>query len=386
MPSPHGQCNVKVSTQYLTNERDEVVPVGVVVDFLDLPAEDLDDASSCMDTVTAILVPIMALAVNASFDDPKNVLIYDADEGSNEHPLRLNILEYGGDATRTGSRLLPANVALAALDGFMKHPRANRISRALISYNEALTHWAMGHELRAVLALWVALENLDRLAVDACLAAGETRDQLIASWDAILPVRKCKQCGYELSPYESDLEAAARRMIILGGDSATYNTANNVSNGYEHGYTDFPSMHRATKVCRDSLVAHTRRFVVDLLGLETEIREVLLTAPFASPQRVDGGDVFVMLKLIGPADRLAPDGEDHPIIQPEIRTDAVELFDDGGLDITITHRLNVRVGEGIETIGDGFGTSDRTSAATLKRLVVEQADGTVREIDIDKGT
>jgi hypothetical protein len=74
----------------------------------------------------------------------------------------------------------------------------------------------------------------------------------------------------------------------------------------------------------------------------------LLQSPFDKPLALAGFTRYFHATLIGDADKLAPTGETHPVMQWEGRMKAYRLIDDHECAVEVEGKVTARKGEGIQ--------------------------------------
>lgn len=89
-----------------------------------------------------------------------------------------------------------------------------------------------------------------------CEQQGVDREGLVAAW------------GIE----SGQLDAEVRRRVLLRGDEATYKSAKEASDGFEHSFLDFDRVRLLSRDVRDATARYVRSAVFDFAGLEPQHR------------------------------------------------------------------------------------------------------------------
>lgn len=324
-------------------------------------ASELDEGVSSCRSVAELLIPPFALTANAWYGDLEVLIAYDQDDVDEIHPLVFNIIPDVPSPFIEGDRELEHDLAFAVADAMLNHPKAVRLHRAMVYYNEALLAWEPGKELRAVEALFIAAETLAPVALSRELET-KTRDDLIAEWGVKGPT--CPECAHTWVR-DGDLVTAARTHVIFQGDEQTQTRVRKVSDGLEHGFKDLPDLHKMAKDCRNDAARYVRRAILSLLGLSDATVDQLLTGRYAKPVRRDAVKHSISTVLKGAHDNLAPAGQRHPIFQVQLQTEDATISPDGKGELRMTKNVNVKLGEGTHADGLKLLASDRATAMNV---------------------
>jgi hypothetical protein len=111
------------------------------------------------------------------------------------------------------------------------HPERARLLRTTVQYVEALRSWSPGREITCLAHLYMGVEALTKAVVREHLRrTGGSEDQLLIDWQVD----------------RKRLDSEIRRRLIFQGDEHCFSKARAVSDGFEHGFTDFSEMRKLT--------------------------------------------------------------------------------------------------------------------------------------------
>jgi len=338
-------------------------PIPTVTAFdVYLDATDLDEAEKSARQVVEFFLPIMGFAANAAYDDPMVLLVYENAPVAGRHKYRQRLVRPKRDAVLLGSRDFDFELFAKLLQRILDHQDSLRFHRALVHYNEALTHWSVGKELRSVEALYIAVENLGPVVLNLAKKT-KSLDELRKEWAQILDPRKCPECKHTWVPDGSLTSAAIRKMVFLD-DHALLREVRSISDGLEHGFKDFPHLHEKSRLLRNKFQTTIRQAILSLIGVDKTVSEALLAPPFDLPKRQDGADTSFDTELEGIGGKLAREGRTHPELNLIYGFPSATLFPNG--DVTIEVRVDIT----FEALGDGVLAHNLTTGVDKAKSVV----------------
>jgi hypothetical protein len=362
--------DVRIATSYRDAGFTSHLPVYLSFDCT-LEGSDLDDAVNAALLTAAVLLPAIAFAANASYQDPAVLVAYDDDPSQRKHVLRFDQL-FPAENPFAGGREIQASTILNVVDALIANDQGERLHRSMVFYNEALLAWRPGAELRAVESLFVVAETLKTVALQSYQkATGLTDEGLGQQWQGVIAGALCPRCK-ERWTRRGDLESAARLKLVFNDRADVHTLARRVSDGLEHGFRDLPSLQTDARKCRDDTASLVRQCLIRLLCRDEETAQTLLSAPFDRPRRRDDVQCQTRMVLNGSGGCLAPAGHLHPVIEVERTIKDVVLRSDGSADVTRETPMTFRFAEGVtaENIGMRFGS--RATAVEIKEVSLKR--------------
>jgi hypothetical protein len=313
-------------------------------------AENLEQALGAFGQSLAVLGPILALAVNADIPEFEYDLAYDCTTATDEH--RITQWFRRPEAVPEIRKQRPINPQLtqSVINGVLTHPDGSRAYRACVQYQEALANWERGAELLAVMHLWMSVEALTKAFLRAeCASQGLDDDALCDSW------------GIE----KKNLDSEVRRRLIFNADDQCYRDTRDTSDGLEHMFQDFPTLHSNAAACRDGAARHVRAAIFRLIDVSAADASILEGDPYTEPLTLVDLDRTLHGSLAGPGDKLARAGEAHPHFQG---TWELKEFEDHGdrYDVTFEDNFTIACGEAITVTVSGMGTNVPVSRLDTK--------------------
>jgi len=164
--------------------------------------------------------------------------------------------------------------------------------------------------------------------------------------------------------------------VICNGDQPTYKAAYEASNGLEHGNLDMPSIRAVARQVTPKLFGYVRDGVLDLLDLETDVRErlgklrVLDVTPIHMEMR------GVLTGNVADADQLGFESDPYPRMDPQLTLDELTYGPDGQLTVSPRNTYTVRIAEGVQ-----FTPSETALVIGLNDPAGFEATGPVIEDD-----
>ena len=209
----------------------------------------------------------LAVVTNAAVGEVELELAFDSTPGREVRPFLRNYLppaEYIPLPPRTvNGEALP--VVLRAI---ANHSRPDRLHIAIVQYYQALQHWKPGHDTLALSHLWMGIEALTPVVLEAYLVRSAlTREKLLEAWN----IEKNK------------LDPEVRRRLIFAGDDDTYRKTKDASDAYEHGYKLFDEVLALSRGTRDLTAKYLRRAILEHLAIDDDLRRALLSHPYNDP-------------------------------------------------------------------------------------------------------
>jgi hypothetical protein len=313
-------------------------------------ADNLEQALESFGQTLAVVGPILAVAVNADVPEFEYDLAYDCTVATKEHRITQWFRRAEAQPQIRKQRPINAQLTQSVMNSVLTHEDGSRAHRACVQYQEALANWERGTELRAVLHLWMAVEALTKAFLRAeCTSQGLDDDGLCESW------------GIE----KRSLDGEVRRRLIFSGDDQCYRDTRNTSDGLEHMFQDFPTLHRNAAACRDCAARHVRAAIFRLIGVNDADVRSLEGDPYTEPLALVTLDRTLHGTLVGLGDKLARAGDAHPHFEG---TWELKEFEDLGekYDVTFEDNFTVACGDGITLTISGMGTNVPVSKLETK--------------------
>ena len=262
-------------------------------------ASSLDEAAEQFSRSAVVFLPVVAIAANASVDDPEMELAFETTATASERDfLQCHIPDEQG-APRRGRRIDPiATVAL--LEAIQRSVHRERVLRAVNQYRLSLQSWRFGYESIAVAHLWMAAEALTK----AVLRAEIQRRGLTSEADL------ASALGVDIKVLDSTI----RRQIIFAGDTECYENGKGASDGLEHGFLGFDEIRTRAASIRLRMARLVRNAVFDVLDVPAATATLLGSAPFDEPLGNWSMVRSIRGSLVGTGEQLAATGRPYPIL------------------------------------------------------------------------
>jgi hypothetical protein len=273
------------------------VPMGLMAEVRG-SAPSLDDAVQEFSRAVQSLCPVFSFIGNSTIEDMVPEIGYEVTPGVTDRDFfqqflseeRLLIIE---------RRRIPTDLTVRILDNFLHHAEAERIRRALAQYYQALRNWEPGQEVLAVAHLWMGVEALTPVVVRRfALEQKIDRAGMASLWQVD----------------ERQVEAEARRLLIMQGDSDAYSTARRASDGFEHGYLGFLELRKHADQVRLKVAEYLRQAIINELALDKSDAAALLAPPFNIPGHL-GLAKYLRGKLIAPTEEIAAPDQAYPFLK-----------------------------------------------------------------------
>ena len=333
-----------VNVLFRTRRKDRGFGLPTVLDLtieVSGKANSLDQAERRYNGVAQGASNVLALGANAIVEQPPVVeLAYDVTPEHEEHDFfqrrhpepPLELLQ---------GRPIHPFLLVPLYECFARQPEADRLNQAAAHYNIALSHWQPGSELLALNHLWIGVETLTPAFLKReCQTRGMNDEKLYKEWG--LPAAEQRRDRM------NKLAAEVRSRIIFEGDQECYRTAKNASDGFEHGFLSLRKAHDLAAKARDNTAANLRRAVFDLAELDRPTRSAFLDPPFNRPLERWRLDFQFRGKLVGPVNRLAPAGGEHPHFQWNEGNISATRLENGEVSVTFSDEsLTARFGNGV---------------------------------------
>jgi hypothetical protein len=253
------------------------------------PATDLHHAHELFGNAALEVSSIIALAANASMGLLEPELVFDASPETNEHEF-LQISVYDAPLTAVPGRRIDVGIVAALVSALAGHQERKRLLRATVQYVEALRSWRPGHEISCLAHLYMGVEALTKAVLrEHVRRTGRSEDQLLVDWQV----------------ERTRLDSEVRRRLIFQGDEECFTKAREVSDGVEHGFTDFNDMRKPAYEVVVKTAEYLRRAIIELVDLDPSVVERALGPKYDTPRGPLNLVRYIRGTLIGKPEQLA---------------------------------------------------------------------------------
>lgn len=295
-------------------------------------AESLDEAVTKFAGIGRTLATVVGFVANVQVGPPEVYLAFDSTPSHEDREFLETFLpdEKGlvsqGRTVRVDLLTVVGDAVLTLSD------ESPRVSRALRHYELALRNWYVGGEWLALNHLWIAAENLTKAAVRREAAArGMTEEQLAHEYDLVTDDPNRPR-------WRELLGARVREAVIFGGDTETYRTAKDASDGLEHGIWELTRVNSHALRSADQTFHHVRRTLAEMLVLPAEVVTQLLATP---PMDVQSLREVIRGQLEGAVEDPAPNDQLYPTLEWTLGIDSVTR-EGAAFEMKRKSRLTVR--------------------------------------------
>jgi len=282
---------------------------------------------------------IIALAVNADTGLLEPELIFDASPEKDQHDyFQVFIAE---DAIRAiPNRRIDVGLVQGLMAAIAKHSQADRLRRAAAQYSQALSLWRPGHEIECLAHLYIAVEAISKAVLrDHLRRAQISEDELAEKW---------KVEGTTKLERRKNIESEVRRQLIFCNDIACYREARKISDGFEHGYSDYDEVRKPAQELIVRCAHYVRRAIISILDLEHSVFERLFEPNYAEPRGPVSIIRYLRGTLSGKAEQLAAPDQRYPIMHWRTRIKSVIVDTEGKYSILPEETLTAKIGDGIQ--------------------------------------
>jgi hypothetical protein len=301
------------------------------------PAQSLDEAVTKFATIARPIATMAGFVANVRVGLLEVHLAYDC---TPDHDTREFVETFLPDQTGAvgEGRLIRQHLMMPACMALLTLRRDSaRVSRALRQYELALREWYLGGEWLALSRLYIAVETLTPAVIRKITTnRGISEEELAQSLDVATDAP-------DRPRWRQILNERTREQIIFDGDSDTYKTAKDASDGLEHGYLELSEIAQHAVKCADKTFFDVRRTILDLLELPIEIVNELMTI---KPKDVQSRRKVVRGRLVGAADDPAPEDKLYPILEWHSQVGSV-VREGSTFKMGSTDRMTVRARPGV---------------------------------------
>jgi len=231
-------------------------------------AESPDEAVALLAQRAAPYLQLVAVAANASVDEPEDLLVYapPTSDVVGQFLEQKPCSPPTPAATVRSITIEDLGDLANRLDG---HPDQERIHRAAAHYRQAVRAMDPINRVMSAEHLYMACENLGQVVFRRVCRqcevkpSGEGKHQL-ATEAGFTP--KNERSSQHLNDYDSHLRVTE----IFAGDRAVYDDLRAASDGFEHGYAGFDKVQSAAHASADAAFSMIRRAILNEAGVPAD--------------------------------------------------------------------------------------------------------------------
>jgi hypothetical protein len=296
------------------------------------PAKDLHHAHELFGNAALEISNIIALTANASMGLLEPELVFDVSPDTNEHEF-LQISVPDAPLTVIPGRRIDVEIVNAFVQALGAHSERERLQRASVQYAEALRSWRPGHEITCLAHLYMGVEALTKAVLrEHIRKSGGSENQLLVDWQV-----KRKR-----------LDSEVRRRLIFLSDDPCFDKARDVSDGFEHGFTDFSEMRKPAHEVIVKTAKYLRRAIITLVGMDVALVERALGPKYETPRGPLALVRYWRGTLVGKFDQLAAEDQLYPIFEWRSKLKSVRMGQDGLYQFEPDETLTAKFGKDVE--------------------------------------
>ncbi len=329
-PTELGPVNINYTSRWLKKNEFEV-PGHLWIEIRGQGTQ-LEEVISIFANAGLTGIPIMALSANAAIGDQDVEVAFENTSGISEREYFQSFIPPESEILHTG-RLINVESTHALLNALKTHPESERLLRAINQYLLALSSWKLGHSIINIAHLWMAVEALTKVKLQA-----ELRARKLGS------TKELADClGVDLNK----LDATIRKDLILKGDGECYKKALDASDGLEHGFKGFKELRELSKEVRHRMASYVRLSIFELANIDDAAKKILLSAPFDNPIGNWAIVKYLRGKLIGTGNQLAAPSNAYPFIKWRSEIKSFSIDQNGKFQIQVNESFTNELAEGI---------------------------------------
>lgn len=302
------------------------------------PGTNLDDAVGRAANLATSLTPLISFAVNAFVDLPMATIAFEGSPGRTSRRYWQAKVDLGAELLAP-RRPLQSDLLFALIRDVYTNPESKRLARAISQYHAALRNWTTAGQPLALVHLYPALEALS----PATERAERQRLGLIDEQAHAIH----RSVDVSRSNWREVLLGYVRRDVICQGDDTTYRTAYKASNGLEHGSMDMPLIRTASLEVTPKLFGYVRRGILDLLSIDTDVRERLAGMRIVDVTPFHHSILGVLTGDVAEPAKLGPEGEPYPWMDWETTVEDVTVRPDGRNRLQPSYTFTARIAPGV---------------------------------------
>jgi hypothetical protein len=292
-------------TRYIDEGFETPVPRDMWIDARG-SADSVEEAIVAFTNAAMFFNNLVSFCSNGYAGDIRFHLAYDNTPGVSERDFFEQFVadERGAPSP---SRLVKPELVIQVIEILGNHKETERLRRAIGQYVLALKYWSKGDEILSVAHLFMGMEVLVQVAIRNELARLSLDTEQKLAEHLGIPIDN-------LLVMHRELHAAIRREYLFQGDQDCHKKAKKISDGFEHGFSEFDEIRPLAMDVRDKTASYLRTAIIKFLGLPSQIEQDLLSKPYESPIGMEGYVRYLRGKLLSNSDELAQDGFPYPIV------------------------------------------------------------------------
>jgi hypothetical protein len=304
------------------------------------PAKTLHEAVELFANAALEISTFIALTANAYMGTLEPEIVFDENPETDEHEFFQSLLPHHPVILVPGRRI-DVEVLGALVHCLTKHPERKALSIAIAQYTEALQSWRPGREISCLAHLYMGVEALTKaVRQEHSRISGHSEAELATQWGIKddLPKRDRR----------NQIESETRKRLIFRGDNDTFTNARKVSDGFEHGFSDFNEMRKPARDVIVKTAAYLRQAIFETAGVQKHILDRAIGVDYEDARGPLVTTRYVYGTLIGKAGRLAADNQQYPFMKWETTLKNVIIDAKGKYSFTPNENLTGVFGEGIQ--------------------------------------
>jgi hypothetical protein len=314
------------------------------------PADSIHDAAEVFGNTALEINGILALAANAYTGNLQAELVFSNDPQATEHEYFQSFIGEMPITTVPGRRI-NVSIANALIQAVAKHPDRKRLTRAIAQYVEALQSWRPGREISCLAHLYMGVEALTKAVIRAELRnSGQTEKELAAAW-GIADSLSARE-------WANAFNMEVRRRLIFGGDAKALSDARLVSDGFEHGFSDFDEMRKPAHEVLIKTASYLRTAIIKTIGIDPTLEKQASSQDYSVPRGPLIVTRYFYGTLLGKADQLAAKGQYYPIVQWRTSLKNVVFNEKGIFSFTPSEKMTPVLGDGVQLRLQGWEVWD----------------------------
>jgi len=303
------------------------------------PAPNLDSAVELFGNTALEISALIALAANASMGFLEVELAFDVTPELDEHDFLQSFLP---DSPRNlvPGRRIDMEVLEAIVRALTNHPERDRLNRATTQYVEALSSWRLGYEITCLAHLYMGVEAVTKAVFREYLRKMDKSEHKIVEEWGISNSDKLKR--------RKEIEGQARRRLVFQGDAECARKARSVSDGFEHGFSDFGKMRKPARETIVQTAEYLRRAILETLGIEKKLLDRALSEDYRGPRGPLALVRYLRGTLTGHPEQLAAEGELYPIMNWRSSLRTIQIGENGKYSFRPNETLTGKFGAGVQ--------------------------------------
>lgn len=340
---PLGPVLATFRTRYVKAGFEAPIPRELWAEVVGETTHSLTEAVETYAAIANELVPILATVCNAPCDELEVEVAFDATEGIDEHEFLQIHLDSEGGMPSSG-REFPKELGARVFGALEDSPSRDRLRRGCAYYREAIRYLRPGHQVQFAAYLWMAVEALTKVALDAaCSDEDVTDNELLVLWGLVRAGE-----DQDVRAAKNALNGEVRRRLIFHGDAACMASTRKASDGFEHGFLDFAKVRDfALSAIEAGAADHVRRAIFELSGVDGIVVDALREPRYIKPRADWPLARYLRGTFNGPAADLAPPDEQYPHFDWTVRINTFRRKDDGTYEVNFTDEPTLKVGAGV---------------------------------------